>query len=75
MGDIVDFMFQSGQMDFPDPFNHDDNEDAGYYYSKTKYNKVCRRCLRGGLHWRHTDDGWRLFEHNSTMHACSSIVT
>lgn len=50
MGDIVDWMFQSGQLDYPDPFDHDDNEDAGYY-SKTKYNKVCRMCKRANLHW------------------------
>jgi hypothetical protein len=31
---------------------------------------VCRYCDESGLHWRDTEDGWRLFDSNSGKHHC-----
>ena len=35
--------------------------------------KTCQYCGQGGLHWEHTERGWRLHDVNQEMHTCDKF--
>lgn len=71
MGDIVDWMFQSGMLDMPDPFDHD---EGGYGYSKPLKITQCRYCHSTDVKWNQFNGKWRLFT-KEQLHTCSSMPT
>jgi hypothetical protein len=71
MGDIVDWMFQSGQLDMPNPFDHDDLGDEPPY---TKRYIKCRYCGSGAVSWGKLNGKWRLYS-MGVLHRCSSMPT
>lgn len=66
MGDIVDWMFESGMMDMPDPFDHGDSEWGG---AQPRRSVVCKHCKKAGLRW-HQRQHWALIEPNGALHQC-----
>lgn len=59
MGEMADFYInqalEAGENPFGSPY-------------KNKWSESCKKCGQGGLKWRETDAGWRLFENERVEH-------
>jgi hypothetical protein len=62
MGDIVDWMFQSGMLDAPDA----DEERV----SRPR----CKFCNKGPFDWHHTGVRWVLLDDDGKIHRCSKAA-
>ena len=60
MGDITDWMHESGMLDMPDPFDYGDAEWGGRP-GRERNAPACKPCGSIDVHWRETEHGWRLF--------------
>ena len=60
MGDITDWMFESGMLDMPDPFDHDEPRDT---------HVKCRYCGKSTW-WHHTGVRWALVDVKGKLHNC-----
>lgn len=68
MGDITDWMFESGMLDHPDPFDHDE------YGGAQPSMAYCRRCGQR-IEFVHSGVRWRLYEPGAVkLHACNPPV-
>ena len=63
MGDIVDMMFQYGMLDYPDPFEHEEERQYKPIY--------CRYCGSSAVTWAKQEGKWRLFT-NGQLHICNN---
>lgn len=73
MGEIVDGMFQDGLHDWPDPFDHDDDDQWGG--SPRSRRLQCRYCGSTAVYWVHTGVRWRLFNTDATKpHVCRNTA-
>lgn len=69
MGDIVDFMFWSGQLDWPDPFEHEEPNE--YYNYKPPQ---CKYCGSTSVAWSTINGRWRLFT-KGKVHTCNAYTS
>ncbi|RZI99826.1 MAG: hypothetical protein EON90_09900 [Brevundimonas sp.] len=57
MGEYADMALDAGFSSWGD---EEPDEYVGSFKRRLPKLKTCRRCGATGLHWRETDDGWRL---------------
>ncbi len=67
MGDIVDWMFQAGLLDMPDPFDHEEP-------SWIPKQPVCKYCGSKKVWWGKLNGKWRLFT-GKGVHTCNAYTS
>lgn len=84
MGDITDWMHESGMLDMPDPFDHDDTEWGGRQphrergLRRTAYGPItqCKFCGSKDVYWQKTKDGHALHNRSDlSKHDCTPQPT
>lgn len=64
--------FIEGRMNIIDAYDRGIVDEHGALHGPypAKFQKVCRFCGKGGLHWAMLDGKWRLYD-NGHVHVCS----